>query len=77
MMYPFLLENDYNESIIKEHRNKLTQARLKDGVHDVLKSRGCIGRSEWHDLLVMPFMCSESHFRNISRMHPNLTVPQP
>ena len=48
MIHMFSPSLRINQDIIKKYKNKFTQVRSEQIVHQTLEGRGCISESEWH-----------------------------
>jgi hypothetical protein len=63
------------ENIIKENQDKIMEERMKDMIHESLKSGGSITKAEWHNQEIMVTLMSSKCSRwNVLFFHMNLVV---
>lgn len=65
-----------NQNIVKEHNNKVPKIPCKNIVHECLKGRGCVSKSERHDQeFEVAMMGPECRLWDVLGVHQNLVKP--
>jgi hypothetical protein len=64
-----------NEDFVEENKDKASEERLENIIHESLESGGGVGEAKGHHKeLIMSLVSPKGHFSNILRAYPNLVI---